>query len=360
MNEKLYEALEVCLNDLETGADLESVLTRFPEMKDDLLLLLETSRQARMLAIQTVPENVHHRSKARVLQHAAGMRESGTKSRRQRAIFTFPRLAISLAIALLFLLSGTSLVRASNGALPGDNLYPVKRTWEDVRLLLVFNPSSREELEGEFEQERLHEIDELLAEGRHETIAFAGVVTEQNGDLWVVSGVPVQITPDSQLPETAVTVGTSIMLEGRTNAKGFVEAERVQILGSSIVLPTTVPTEIESHEDTSDHGNSGSETNDNSGQDNDNSSQDNDNSNQDDEELESLSNENQGDGGSEDNSDGNDSGLNGNDNNNSNENQDDEDRSGEDRSGEDSNSEDQNGSSDSEEGSDENNNETHD
>ena len=348
MNEKLYEALEVCLNALETGADLKSVLKRFPEMKDDLLPLLETSRQARMLAIQTVPENVYRRSKARVLQHAAGMRELDAKPRRQRAILTFPRLATSLAIAFLFLLSGTGLVRASNGALPGDNLYPVKRTLEDIRLLLVFSPESREELEGEFEQERLYEIDELLAEGRHETIAFAGVVTEQNGDHWIVSGVPVQITPDSQLPETPVTVGTSIMLEGRTNAQGFVEAERVEILGSSIVLPTTVPTEIERHEDTSDHGNSGTETNDNSGQDN-------DNSNQDDEELESLSNENQGDGGSEDNSAGSDSGSNSNEDNNSN-----EDHGDEDRSGEDGSSENQNDSSGSGEEHDENNNESHD
>lgn len=263
MSKKMYEALEICLHALETGTDPESVLKLFPEMSEELLPLLETSRQARLLAIPAVPEDAFRRNKVRVLGQAARMRETRARSRRQRAIFTFPRLAVSLAIAFLFLFSGTGLVRASSGALPGDNLYPVKRTWEDVRLMLVFDSESREELESEFEQERLHEVDELLAEGRHETIKFAGVVTQQNGDQWVVSGVPVQITPESRLPGTPITLGASITLEGRTNAQGFVEAAWVEILGSNIVLPTGVPTEIETHEDNVSDGNPSQDENDN-------------------------------------------------------------------------------------------------
>lgn len=298
MSEKLYDALEESLKALETGADPESVAKRFPEIKDELLPLLETSRQARMLAIPEVPERVLRRSKTRILRHAAGMRESVAKSHKRRSLFTFQRLAVSLAVALLFFFSGTELVRASGGALPGDNLYPVKRTWEDVRLLLVVNPESREELESEFERERLHEVDELLAEGRHETITFAGVVTEQNGDLWVVSGVPVQITADSRLPETPVTVGRSVMLGGKTNARGYVEVDFIKLLGSNVLLPTSVPTQIETQENDSNSSNSAIEQNDNgheeeadpessSGEDRngsgseDNNHEDNDNSNSD-------------------------------------------------------------------------------
>ena len=209
MNEKFYEALEVCLQAIETGAEIESVLKRYPQMADELRPILETSVQAQSLATPSVPEAAIRRGRARVLQHAAGMSAPAQGSR--RSIFSFPRLATSLALAFIFILSGTGLVRASDGALPGDNLYPIKRTWEDMRLLLVFDPEGREELEDEFEQERLHEIDELLVEGRHETITFAGLVTEQNGDQWMVSGIHVQITPDSKLPADPVTVGASIM-----------------------------------------------------------------------------------------------------------------------------------------------------
>jgi hypothetical protein len=245
-------------------------------------------------------------------------------------VFAFPRLATSLAIALLLVFSGTGLVRASDGALPGDHLYPVKRTWEGVRLALVFDPGIREELEVEFEQERLEEVDELLAEGRHETITFAGVVTEQNGDLWVVSGVPVQITPESRLPGTPITVGTSIMLQGRTNAQGLVEAEFIEILGADIVLPTSAPTEIEPREDEDNAGpgNSGNEANENSSQENEDAhanGNESENENQDD--NGSSLNENLNDGGDED-SEGDNSGSNQNEDDNRNEDGGDEDNSG--------------------------------
>lgn len=255
MNEKLYEALEACLQAVETGAEVESVLKPYSQMADELRPILEASIQAGSLAVPSVPEDAMRRGRARVLQHAAEMRESAVRPHKAR--FAFSRFATALALALIFILSGTGLVRASDGALPGDNLYPIKRTWEDMRLLLVFNPEGREELEDEFERERVHEVDELLAEGRHETIAFAGLVTEQNGNNWVVSGIPVQITPDSKLPVDPVTIGASIIVEGRTNLQGFVEADRIELLEPGISLPPFEPVEIED---------SGLENNDNGGE----------------------------------------------------------------------------------------------
>jgi len=246
MNEKLYEAFEVCLQAVEAGADIESVLKRYPKMEKELRPILESSVRARSLATPSVPEDAIRRGRARVLQHAAEMRESALKPRKAR--FSFVRLATSLVLALIFGISGTGLVRASNGALPGDNLYPVKRTWEDVRLLFVFSSEGREELEDEFERERVHEVDELLSEGRHETIAFAGLVMAQNGDYWVVSNIPVQITPDSILPVDPVTVGASIMVEGHTNLQGFVEADHVRLMEPGISLPPFEPVEIEDSE----------------------------------------------------------------------------------------------------------------
>jgi hypothetical protein len=262
MNEKLYEALEVCLNALETGADLGSVLKRFPDLQNELRPLLEAAQNAKLLAISEVPEKALRGGKMRVLGHAAEMRKSAPKRRRRWSMFAFPRLATSLAIALILLLSGTGLVSASNGALPGDSLYPVKRTWEDVRLMLVVNPASREHLEDQYEQERLHEVDELLVEKRPETISFTGVVTDQVGDQWTVSGISVQITANSRLPLVPVMVGSSILVRGRTNVQGFVEAERVTFLGSDLVLPTAVPTKVEDSKDTENRGNSETEIND--------------------------------------------------------------------------------------------------
>ncbi len=249
MNEKnLYDALEVCLQAVETGADIESALKRYPLMAEQLRPMLETSLQARTLTAPSIPEAAMRRGRARVLQYASEMRESAQSSR--RSIFSFPRLAISLALMIIFVLSGTGLVRASTEALPGDNLYPVKRSWEDLRFLFVFNSESRKRLHSEFEQKRLEEISELLNQGRHEMISFAGMVTEQNGDQWMVADIPVRITPDSELPAEPVTIGTMVMVEGRTASEGVVEAKRIEILETATYPPPVGPTEVEVPENT--------------------------------------------------------------------------------------------------------------
>lgn len=243
MNEKLYEVLEICIRAIETGADLESVLKLYPQMEDELRPLLETMQRAKSLSVPSVPEASLYRSRARVLQHAAEMRVATPKPRRTRFMFT--RFATSLTLALVFLLGGTGIVGASSGALPGDNLYPVKRRWEEVRLWFEFSPEGREELESKYEQERLNEVDLLLNEGREETIAFYGIVTAQNGDYWLVSGVPVQLTPETQLPEAAVVVGAPVTVVGRTNGQGFIEAQMVGALESGVSLPPFQPTEFD-------------------------------------------------------------------------------------------------------------------
>ncbi|MFZ5909737.1 MAG: DUF5667 domain-containing protein [Chloroflexota bacterium] len=242
MNENLYEALEVCLQAVETGADVESVMKRYPQIADELRPALEASASARALASFSVPETAVRRGRARVLQHAAAMRESSQGIR--RPLFSLRHLAVSLALALVFLLSGTGLVRASKEALPGDRFYPVKRTWEDMRLFMVFDSDIREGLENEFEQERLEEINELLAEERSEMVAFAGLVSEQNGNQWRVAGIFVQITPESILPIEPVMVGAFVNVEGHTTAQGFVEAERIEMLQPGASLPSVVPTRI--------------------------------------------------------------------------------------------------------------------
>ena len=262
MNEKLYDALEVCLNALETGVDIESVLNLYPQFADELRPVLEAAIQVQSRAVPAVPEAAMQRGRARVLQHATRMRKAAPKARSRWSLFAFPRLATSLVIALIFLLSGTGLVSASSGALPGDSLYPVKRSWEDLRLFFVFSPQGRAGLESEFEQERLDEISSLLTKGRKETIAFAGLVTAQDSGEWKVSSISVAITSSSRLPADAVSVGAPVMVIGHTNSQGFVEADTIEALGPGVSLPPLEPSQMELSEPEETQGNtSAPETN---------------------------------------------------------------------------------------------------
>jgi uncharacterized membrane protein YgcG len=246
----LYDALENCLRALEAGAELDSVLSRYPNLANELRPILEASIVARSMAGAAPPPSAEamRRGRARLLQHAAELKEGKTRPRR-RVIPAFQRLGLALAVALVFLLSGTGLVSASSTALPGEKLYPVKRTWEDVRLLFVFNTMRREALRSEYENERLDEVDDLLSEGRDESIQFAGVFMDVNGIAYI-SGIRVIIQNTTLLPSGGVQNGDAVIVTGRTNAQGFVEVESVETLPAGTVVPVGNPVieETEEHE----------------------------------------------------------------------------------------------------------------
>lgn len=248
----IFDVLEICLQEMENGADMESILARYPSLAGELRPILETSMKARSMSkVEPSPDAIR-RGRARVMQHAAELRESRVAPRK-RVIPAFQRLALSFTLAAFLLLSSTGLLSASASALPGENLYPVKRTWEGLRLLLVFDQQARTLLEDQFEYERLHEVNELLTEGRDETIQFAGVFMQVNGVTYV-SGVPVTLPAKMQLPAS----GAPVLLTGQTNAQGVVEIASLDLLPDGSVVPVGNPValELETNANSNDSGDS--------------------------------------------------------------------------------------------------------
>ena len=233
---KLYEALEVCLNEIENGADVDTVLFRYPELADELRPILEASVKAKAMAVPAPSQEVVRRNRAKLLQHAAEMRErkSAPASRR---IWSVPlrRAMVTLLVVAMLFVSGTGLVRAASTTLPGDNLYPVKRTWEDLKLLFTFDTNKRETLEIEHESERLEELHELFAEGRSVKVDFAGYVTRLSGDEWRVSGITVLISSETRLPFQQVTVGAAVRVKGHVES-GSILAEQIELLPSRLQI----------------------------------------------------------------------------------------------------------------------------
>jgi len=55
-------------------------------------------------------------------------------------VWFFVRPAVAVALAIVLLVGGgAGLIRAANGALPGDSLYPVKRTYENIASAVTGN-----------------------------------------------------------------------------------------------------------------------------------------------------------------------------------------------------------------------------
>ncbi len=235
---KLYDALENCLQNLEQGQDLDTVLARYPKLADELRPILEASLLART-SDRTIQIDAQRRGRARLMQRAAEMREA--KRSRRRMIPMFSRWAITFGMAGALFLSSTGLVSASSGTLPGDQLYPVKRTWEDVRLFFVFNPQGRNILESRYEQERLNEIDELLVKGRSAPITFSGLVVSQQNGQWMISGIPVSVTSSTRLPTGMVSSGVPVTVVGATRNDGTVDAQEIRLLQPGVSLPPLEP-----------------------------------------------------------------------------------------------------------------------
>ena len=263
MNKQLYEALEYCLHAVEDGANPEAVLARYPQLVDELRPLLRAAQQARGLGVPEPSAAAMRQGRVRLLQRADALR----LARRSHSGPMVRRLAFTLVLTLVFFFfSGTGLVRASSSTLPGDNLYPVKRTWEDVRLLFVFAPGHREALEGEYEQERLDEVSDLLKKGRAVSITFTGLITSQQDGQITVSGVPVVISNQTQFSGTQAVVGASVIVVGQTDVQGHVLALHVQVLPAGTVVPVGEP-ETDASGSTDGQPPSGTESEDSSGQD---------------------------------------------------------------------------------------------
>lgn len=232
----LYNALEICLRGIKNGKSIDSVLSQFPEFAQELRPLLETSELARIAAEESVPSEVKQRGRVHLLQVAKEIRDAKTASRRP-PVQLFPRFAIVLCLVGILVFTSTGFVSASSSTLPGDQLYPVKRSWEDLRLFLAFNPGERDLLESQFEQERLDEIDGLLGKRKAEQIEFSGMITHQSDGSWQVSGIPVSVANSTGSPNGGIPNGAPVNIIGITRSDGVVEAQRVQVLQPGDPLP---------------------------------------------------------------------------------------------------------------------------
>ncbi|RPI92269.1 MAG: hypothetical protein EHM40_13555 [Chloroflexi bacterium] len=258
----LHEILEICLQDIEQGADIDTVLFRYPELAHELRPILEASVNARSMAIPAPSAEVVRRNRVKVLQRAAQLRAAKTRSSKRVWFTSLRRAAVTLAVVATLFVSGTRLVGAASTTVPGDNLYPVKRTWEDVLVLFTFNMQQREALEVEHENERLHELRELFAEGRFAEVEFAGQVTSQNGNIWIVSGIPVIISNQTEIRDQGIVINSAVRVKGHAQGDGVVLAERVRLLSSDEKLPDL---DDEHEDDKEDHEGEDRQEQDNSG-----------------------------------------------------------------------------------------------
>ncbi|MBI4302094.1 MAG: hypothetical protein HY664_05775 [Chloroflexi bacterium] len=94
------------------------------------------------------------------------------KAKSQRAFWRSPRWAMTLVVLILFFFLGGGVVSASDSALPGERLYPMKRAVEEFRLTTAWGSGAKIRLRLAYAQRRVHEAQALTARERHISPSF--------------------------------------------------------------------------------------------------------------------------------------------------------------------------------------------
>ncbi len=177
---------------LFSGEPISEVTKNLPEeMKDMLMIVAEMHQSFGKGSLNPQKQAVN---KQKFLSRAA---EEKTVS----PFFIFQNLVPRLVI--LFLVIGISLTLTglvSAQSVPGDVLYGVKRTFEQVQLNLTSTSSGKLQLEEVFDARRVREVQKMFETQRRDEVQFAGWLDISAKGRLSIEGLPLIFPADSVNP----------------------------------------------------------------------------------------------------------------------------------------------------------------
>jgi PHD/YefM family antitoxin component YafN of YafNO toxin-antitoxin module len=180
MNKEFDEALQFCLDLIKDGIEtIDSVVARYPEFEDELRSQLEI-----IMWLSTTSASLEPRpgfvaaSKRRLVSRIRQEQQPVldvplTWGERLQQFLSVQKVAPVAFVGILMLalfVSGT-VVSASQKSLPGDDLYPVKRSLEQIALATSLDDKNDAELQIQFVENRGSEVQALIVEERYEEVA---------------------------------------------------------------------------------------------------------------------------------------------------------------------------------------------
>jgi hypothetical protein len=171
------QLLEHCLQEVARTGDAEAVLAHYPQHADRLRPLLQVAlATSQMYADVPAPPRGLAAGRERLLEAAAQQRAqapatrtlSHNTERKPKMQLLFATKIVSAVLAVMVSLSavGGGAAVAANGSIPGDVLYPVKLTSEDVRMALASAPAGQVALALQFADQRVAEIRAMVGRER--------------------------------------------------------------------------------------------------------------------------------------------------------------------------------------------------
>jgi len=220
---ELDTVFEDCLQRLQKNESLEKILADYPAQANQLRPLLLACKDLKGLQTPAHIPAARNARRAQFLAAAAGKRPSPARLPVWRPLRTLVTSLALLAVVAVSLL-GTGL--ASAQSLPGDTLYPVKRVVENTRLAFTSTSLDRLKLEESFDQQRTREAALLVEDKRNEAVSFHGLLEQSADGSWQVGGLI--IYPKDQGLSWDGLSGAQVEVIGRTRPDG-VEVEELRL-----------------------------------------------------------------------------------------------------------------------------------
>lgn len=259
MDPEFERIIDECLVQLRAGKDINTCLAAYPEQDDALRPLLITAARAQSVPLPKASAKAVLNGKDRMMAAFTAQNQARKApflavsfhrfTHYKRQILNIVRiiligketkgmkfaLRLALSMTVIMIIAGALTVNASASSLPGDILYNVKRSWEDVRLNMTFDSQARTSLQNQFQNERHQEVQHLTNQHRSATFDIFAKIESMADDQWVIGGFVVQITSTTEIIGTP-NVGSLVWLRVRITEEGSLTALIIHVVPD--VLPT--------------------------------------------------------------------------------------------------------------------------
>jgi len=223
----LSQLLVECLQKLDAGYTTDQILAEYPEQVSQLkpLLQLALSVQAAGKDIR-IPASAQTDSRRQFLNQAQVLKQR----RGMAGLWTTLRFIQHHLVEATFVLAAVAMLviaLSSASALPGDGLYPVKLTAEEVGSSLAGGASSPLDQQAVTDQRRLDEVTRMIQSGRTGDVHFAGFLDPDGASGWLIADIPLTFDENSAKLASALS-GGYVEVTGTLNQAGKVEVTQVQ------------------------------------------------------------------------------------------------------------------------------------
>jgi len=150
------QAFNDCLDMVKSGASLEDCLSLYPQYADQLPSMLATVNLVHNAYNEIKPLPVSKaRIKVAVMQAVYPQKTVGSFFRN---MFRTPAVVFLIATLLIFIVGGGALTAISQNTMPGNALYGIKRTSENIEMFLNFTDDGKANQSYKMAERRAKEL----------------------------------------------------------------------------------------------------------------------------------------------------------------------------------------------------------